>query len=328
MQYLITGGAGFIGSTMADRLVAEGHDVTVLDDLSTGRRENLTDLEGGGRLHFVEGSILDARLVTNLVAGQDRVVHLAAAVGVHTIVDRPLQSLHTNLRGTEHVLDACLEHRVRVTIASTSEIYGKNTADRLGEDDDRIYGSPLRSRWSYAEAKALDELVAHIYTRDHGLEAVIVRPFNTVGPRQSGRYGMVVPTLVSQALGGEPLTVYGDGAQSRCFLHVDDLVTGMLALVETPGALGLPFNLGGREEISIAALAERVITLTGSDSSIAFVPYEDAYAPGFEDMRRRVPDTTRARELVGWQPSRSLDDILRSVIDHERARPRLAPADA
>jgi UDP-glucose 4-epimerase len=325
VRYLITGGAGFIGSTMADRLVADGHRVVVLDDLSTGRLDNIDHLQGPN-LRFVEGSVLDPKLVGDLVAGQDRVVHLAAAVGVHTIVDRPLQSLRTNLAGTETVLDASLDHRVRVLVASTSEIYGKNTSDRLGEDADRIYGSPLRSRWSYAEAKALDELVAHIYARQHGLETVIVRPFNTVGPRQSGRYGMVVPNLVGQALRSAPLTVYGDGSQSRCFLHVDDLVAGMLLLLEAEAAWGLPVNLGGREEISIAALAERIIALTGSDSPITYVPYESAYAPGFEDMRRRVPDTTRAAELVGWVPTRTLDDVLRAVIEHERRN--LAGGDA
>lgn len=319
MRFLITGGAGFIGSTMARRLVADGHDVVALDDLSTGRRENVADLEGRG-LRLVVGSVLDDGLVRAAVGGRDRVVHLAAAVGVRTIVDHPLRSLRTNLRGTEHVLDACLAHGVRVLVTSTSEVYGKNAVDALHEDADRVYGSPLRSRWSYAEAKAIDELVAHLYARDLGLATVIVRPFNTVGPGQSGRYGMVVPSLVGQALRGEPLTVHGDGSQRRCFLHVDDLVTGMLGLLEAPGARGRPFNLGGDEEVSIAALARRIIELTGSASTISLVPYEDAYGPGFEDMRRRVPDTGRARALIGWRPTRSLDEILRSVIDHERAR--------
>lgn len=319
MRYLITGGAGFIGSTMARQLISQGHEVVVLDDLSTGRRENLRHLEGP-RLRFVEGSVLDVPLVQSTVVGADRVVHLAAAVGVHNIVERPLESLRTNLHGTEHVVEACARIGARVLVASTSEIYGKNTSDGLAEDADRIYGPPSRSRWSYAEAKALDELVTVEIARATGLEAVVVRPFNTVGPRQTGRYGMVVPNFVSQALAGTPVTVYGDGTQRRCFLHVEDLVAGMLALLEEPRAMGDTFNLGGDHEISIRALAERVVELTGSTSSISYVPYEEAYAPGFEDMERRVPDTTRARELIGWVPTYPLDEILRSVIDHERAR--------
>jgi UDP-glucose 4-epimerase len=318
VRYLITGGAGFIGSTMARRLLQRGDDVLVLDDLSTGARDNLLGLEGPS-LRFVEGCVLDAGLVDSMVARVDRVVHLAAAVGVHTIVDRPLHSLRTNLHGTEHVVDACGRYGVAVLVASTSEIYGKNTADGLAEDADRIYGPPDRSRWSYAEAKALDELVTFEIAKASGIDAVVVRPFNTVGPRQTGRYGMVVPTFVAQALAGEPVTVYGDGTQRRCFLHVEDLVTGMLALLDEPRARGRSFNLGGDEEIAIRALAERVIDMVGSTSTVATVPYDQAYAPGFEDMERRVPDTTRARELLGWAPSRNLDEILGSVIDHARA---------
>ncbi len=319
MRYLITGGAGFIGSTMATRLVGEGHEVVVLDDLSTGTLENLSDIEGDA-LTFHEGSILDRELVSSLTAEVDRVVHLAAAVGVHNIVGDPLGSLRTNLVGTENVLDACVEHGRKVLVASTSEIYGKNDIDGLTEDSDRIYGSPIKSRWSYAEAKALDELLAYVYSVTKDLPAVIVRPFNTVGPRQTGRYGMVLPRFVDQALAGEPVTVYGDGSQSRCFLHVDDQVEAMLAVLERDDAIGEPFNVGGPSEITIRELAERVIEMSGSSSTIEYVPYSEAYAEGFEDMRRRVPDTTKVQELVGWKARYSLEEIIRSVIEHKRSR--------
>jgi UDP-glucose 4-epimerase len=325
MRIFITGGAGFVGSTLTERLVRSGDEVIVLDDLSTGARSNLDGVDPSA-LTFVEGSILDRELVDELVQGCDRVFHLAAAVGVHNIVNEPLRSLRTNLQGTENVLDACAEARIRVLIASTSEIYGKNDADSLDEEADRIYGSPLRTRWSYAEAKALDEMVAHVYAGQFGLEVVIVRPFNTVGPRQTGRYGMVLPAFVDQALANEPLTVYGDGLQSRCFLHVDDLIEGMVRLLEHPLAVGEPFNLGGPEEITIEGLAKRVIELAGSSSEITHVPYNKAYGEGFEEMLRRVPDTTKARNLVGWEPSYRLDEIIQSVIDHRRsARPGTQP---
>jgi UDP-glucose 4-epimerase len=319
VRYLITGGAGFIGSTMTNRLVREGHEVVVLDDLSTGLLENLAESEGPS-LTFHEGSILDRDLVRRLTSGVDRVVHLAAAVGVHNIVNDPLGSLHTNLQGTENVLDACVESGTKVLVASTSEIYGKNDIDGLVEDSDRIYGSPIKSRWSYAEAKALDELLAYVYSITKDLPAVIVRPFNTVGPRQTGRYGMVLPRFVDQALADEPVTVYGDGSQSRCFLHVDDQVEGMLAVLEHPDAIGEPFNVGGPSEISIKALAERVIEMSGSKSTIRYVAYAEAYAAGYEDMRRRVPNTSKIEELVGWRATYTLDEIIQSVIDHKRGR--------
>lgn len=318
MRTLITGGAGFIGSTLTERLTESGDEVVVLDDLTTGDRDNL-DAVDPSRLTFVEGSVLDEALVDRLVGECDRVFHLAAAVGVHNIVNEPLRSLRTNLYGTETVLDACARARIRVLIASTSEIYGKNDCDSLHEDSDRIYGSPLLTRWSYAEAKALDEMVAHVYAETRGLEVVIVRPFNTVGPRQSGRYGMVLPNFVAQALRGNPITVYGDGTQSRCFQHVDDLVEGIVRLSEHPGAVGQPFNLGGAEEITIEGLARRIIELSGSSSTVERVPYSKAYAAGFEDMRRRVPDTSKARSLVGWTTTFSLDEIILSVIAHKSA---------
>lgn len=317
MRTLITGGAGFIGSTLAERLTEGGDEVVVLDDLTTGDRDNL-DAVDPALLTFVEGSVLDEVLVDQLVGDCDRVFHLAAAVGVHNIVNEPLRSLRTNLHGTEIVLEACARARLRVLIASTSEIYGKNDCDSLHEDADRIYGSPLLTRWSYAEAKALDEMVAHVYAETRGLEVVIIRPFNTVGPRQTGRYGMVLPNFVAQALRGEPITVYGDGAQSRCFQHVDDLVEGIIRLSEHPDAVGQPFNLGGPEEITIEGLARRIIELSGSKSKIKRVPYSKAYAVGFDDMRRRVPDTSRARNLVGWGTTYTLDEIILSVIEHKR----------
>lgn len=318
MRILITGGAGFIGSTLAERLAERGDEVVVLDDLTTGDRDNLDAIDPK-LLTFVEGSVLDEELVDRLVGDCDRAFHLAAAVGVHNIVNEPLRSLRTNLHGTEVVLEACARARIRVLIASTSEIYGKNASDRLHEEADRIYGSPLLTRWSYAEAKALDEMVAHVYAETRGLEVVIVRPFNTVGPRQTGRYGMVLPNFVGQALRGDPITVYGDGTQSRCFQHVDDLVEGMIRLGEHPDAVGQPFNLGGPEEITIEGLARRIIELSGSTSKVERVPYSVAYAVGFDDMRRRVPDTSRARSLVGWETTYSLDEIISSVIEHKRA---------
>jgi UDP-glucose 4-epimerase len=319
MRALITGGAGFIGSSLAERLVADGHEVVVLDDLSTGKRSNLSRVEGNA-CAFVEGSILDRALLAEVVTGCDVVFHLAAAVGVHNIVNDPLGSLRTNLHGTENVLDACAASATppRVLVASTSEIYGKNVSDGLTEESDRIYGSPLKSRWSYAEAKSLDELVTHVYVKERGLQAVIIRPFNTVGPRQTGRYGMVLPRLAAQAVRNEPLTVYGDGEQSRCFCHVTDVLEGMLRLIDRPDAVGQAFNLGGPEEISIADLAARIVAIAGSESTITYVPYTEAYGEGYEDMRRRVPNTTKARDLVGFQATQSLDDIIRSVVEFQR----------
>jgi UDP-glucose 4-epimerase len=319
VRTLITGGAGFIGSTLAARLVNEGNEVVVLDDLSTGSEENLLPARGE-MLTFIKGSILDTEALGKAAVGCERVFHLAAAVGVDNIIQRPLESLHTNLQGTENVLDVCVETGALVLIASTSEIYGKNDSDSLDEESDRIYGSPLKSRWSYAEAKSLDELVTSIYVADRGLEAVIVRPFNTVGPRQTGRYGMVVPRLVGQAVRNEAITVYGDGKQSRCFLHVNDLIEGMLRLLDEPLAIGRPVNLGGPTEITINDLAHRIIELSGSMSSLEHVPYSQAYTKGYEDMRRRVPNTTRARELVDWHPTFTLDQIITSVIEFERTR--------
>ena len=319
MRALITGGAGFIGSHLADRLLDRGDQVVLLDDLSTGRLANIKHLNGSADAEFVLGSILNADLVDSVVSRVDAVFHLAAAVGVNLIVEKPLESLMTNIRGTETVLEMAHKHNRRMLVMSTSEIYGKNTSDSLSEEDDRILGSPLKSRWSYSEAKAIDEILAYTYWREKGLETVIIRLFNTVGPRQTGSYGMVIPRFVGQALRNEPISIFGDGTQTRCFCHVADVVGGLAALAEHPEAFGKVFNLGGGEEIPIRELAERVIELAGSQSSLEFIPYDAAYEAGFEDMKRRVPNTDRARGLVGFEPSASLDDIIRSVIDDQLA---------
>ena len=319
MKALITGGAGFIGSHLADCLLARGDHVVLLDDLSTGRLSNIEHLDSRPDVEFVLGSILDADLVDHVVSRVDTVFHLAAAVGVNLIVEKPLESLITNIRGTETVVEKVHKFGKRVLVMSTSEIYGKNTSDSLSEEDDRILGSPLKSRWSYSEAKAIDEILAYTYWREKGLETVIVRLFNTVGPRQTGSYGMVLPRFVGQALRGQPITIYGNGMQTRCFCHVSDVVVGLVALSEHPEAFGKVFNLGGTEEISIGDLAERIIELVGSDSQLEYVPYDDAYEEGFEDMERRVPNTNLAKQLVGFESSIDLDKIIRSVIEDLRA---------
>ena len=319
MRALITGGAGFIGSHLADHLLDRGDQVVLLDDLSTGRLTNIEHLNDRTGAEFVLGSVLDAELVDEVVSRVDAVFHLAAAVGVNLIVEKPLESLMTNIRGTETVIEMAHKYDKRLLVMSTSEIYGKNTSDSLSEEDDRVLGSPLKSRWSYSEAKAIDEILAYTYWREKGLETVIIRLFNTVGPRQTGSYGMVIPRFVGQALRNEPITVFGDGNQTRCFCHVGDVVEGLVALSEHPEAFGKVFNLGGGEEVSIRELAERVIELAGSQSSLEFIPYDTAYEAGFEDMERRVPNTTRAMQLVGFEPSASLDDIIRSVIDDQQA---------
>jgi UDP-glucose 4-epimerase len=325
MKNVITGGAGFIGSHLTEHLLARGEEVTIIDDLSTGSLDNLSGV--GSSANFVSGSILDKDLVQQTIDGADRVFHLAAAVGVKRIVERPLESLRTNIHGTENVLEAARQANAVVLLASTSEIYGKNTSDRLSEDSDRILGSPLKSRWTYAAAKGLDESFAHAYWQDFALRVAIVRLFNTVGPRQTGRYGMVLPNLVGQALRDEPLTVYGDGQQTRCFSYVGDVVPAMVRLSETTDAYGQAFNLGGLREVSILQLAEHVIHLLGSSSTIRFIPYRQAYAEGFEDMRRRVPDNTRAARLVGFNPTTTLDQMILQVATAIQAsRSSTAPA--
>ncbi|GAB2518097.1 NAD-dependent epimerase/dehydratase family protein [Nocardiopsis aegyptia] len=319
MKAVITGGAGFIGSHLCDHLVAQGHEVIVLDDLSTGSRANVAHLEAHPGFRFVHGDILDRDLVDDLVAQADTVYHLAAAVGVHTIVDNPLKSLRTNLHGTENVVEAAVAHGVPYMVASTSEVYGKNDADGLTEDSDRIYGSPTKSRWSYAAAKGLDELVAYVHGTESGVPCVITRFFNIVGPRQTGRYGMVVPRFVDQALKGRPITVYGTGTQRRCFGSVHDIIPALPRLMATPEAYNRAVNLGGHEEVSIKGLADRVVALTGSASPITYVDYEQAYGEGYEDMQRRYPDTSLAARLIDYRPTRGLDAIIGSIVDHRSA---------
>jgi UDP-glucose 4-epimerase len=319
MKALVTGGAGFIGSHLADLLLEQGHSVIALDNLSTGQHKNIEHLLNRTDFEFVLGSILNADLVDDCVSRADVVFHLAAAVGVNLIVEKPLESLATNIRGSEIVFEKAHKYGTKILVTSTSEIYGKNTSDRLGEEDDRILGSPLKSRWSYSEAKAIEEILAYTYYRQKGLSSYIVRLFNTVGPRQTGHYGMVIPRFVSQAIRGEAITVYGDGSQTRCFCYVGDVVKALVDLVEHPEAVGRVFNIGGVGEVSIEQLAARIVELAGSDSKIRYVPYEEAYEEGFEDMQRRVPDTTRARDLIGFEPSAELDDIIRMVIDYQRS---------
>ncbi|MCX4632952.1 NAD-dependent epimerase/dehydratase family protein [Streptomyces sp. NBC_01443] len=324
--YLITGGAGFIGSHLTDALLAQGHAVVVLDNLATGSERNLEEARRNPRFRFVQGSVLDQLLVDEWVRRCDTVIHLAAAVGVRLIVERPLQSFTTNLRGTETVIEAAHRYRRKVLVASTSEIYGKNSSGPLAEGSDRILGSTSVARWSYSTAKAVDEILAFAYHRELGLPTIVVRLFNTVGPRQSPAYGMVVPRLVRQAVEGEPLTVHGDGTQRRCFAHVADVVDALLRLLAHPDAVGKVFNIGTNEETTIAGLAARVVARSASNSDIRLVPYHQAYGEGFEDMERRLPDTARIRTLTGWRPQRTLDDILDATIAEARAERVPLPA--
>ena len=326
MHTVITGGAGFIGSHLTDHLLTNGDSVTVLDDFSTGSRANLTKAVQNPRFHLVEGSVLDRQLVNRIVGVADRVFHLAAAVGVRRIIEQPLESLRVNIHGTENVLEAALDAGAVMVLASTSEIYGKNTADKLPEDSDRILGSPLTARWTYAAAKGLDESFAHAYWRECGLQVSIVRLFNTVGPRQTGRYGMVVPNLVGQALRDEPLTVFGDGRQTRCFSYVKDIVPALVRLAQEPSTRGRALNLGGSREISILDLAQHIVELLGSRSDIVLVPYERAYGEGYEDMRRRVPDNSRAEQVLDFRPATGLDEIILAVAAGLRAGDVVASA--
>jgi UDP-glucose 4-epimerase len=318
-HYLITGGAGFIGSHLVDALLARGDEVSVLDTLSTGRLSNLAGAANNDRFSFVQGSVLDELAVDEAVRGADVVVHLAAAVGVKLIVEQPLFSLTTNIKGAIAVLEAAHRYRRKVIVASSSEIYGKNNSDTLNEQADRILGSPAVARWAYSTSKAVDEIFAYAYHRERDLPAIVVRLFNTVGPRQSPAYGMVIPRLVRQALADEPLTVFGDGTQTRCFCHVADVVKALVALLDDSAAIGDVFNVGGSEEISIQQLATRILERTGSGSPIVLLPYEVAYEVGFEDMARRVPDVTKIGTLTGWRADRTLTDVLDDVIEEVRA---------
>jgi UDP-glucose 4-epimerase len=310
VKYLITGGAGFIGSHLSEALVKRGDSVVVVDDLSTGKNQILDSVE------FVNGSIFDQDLMDSLVSKVDYVLHLAAAVGVFNIVNKPLESLMTNIKGTEIMLELCDKYKKPILITSTSEVYGKNNTVPLNEESDRVLGSPLKSRWSYSEAKAIDESMAYFYYQEKGLEVRLVRLFNTVGPRQVGHYGMVVPRFVSAAVNGEVLNVYGTGGQIRCFCHVSDAVRALLLVMDSDKAIGEVFNVGNNEQISIMDLAKKVIAVTGSSSVIEMMDYEKAYPAGFEDMERRVPDISKIKRVLGWQPEIGLEQIIKDIAAH------------
>ena len=320
MRVLITGGAGFIGSHLADAYVSRGDEVFVIDDLSTGTIENIQHLKKNPRFHYTIESVHNQPVTAELVDQCDVVVHLAAAVGVKLIVESPVRTIETNVRGTEVVLALANKKKKRVLVASTSEVYGLSTDVPFREDGNLVMGATTKGRWSYACSKAIDEFLALAYWREKKLPTTIVRLFNTVGPRQTGRYGMVIPTFVKQALAGRPITVYGDGSQTRCFGYVGDIVTALVKLMDHPEAVGQVFNIGSDQEVSILGLAERIKELTRSNSEIVFVPYDEAYEEGFEDMPRRVPDTQKVRELVGFSPQIDLDGILRSVIEYQSGR--------
>jgi UDP-glucose 4-epimerase len=318
MRVLITGGAGFIGSHLSDRLIEAGHRVTAVDDLSTGRLENIAHLEGAPGFQFVHESIMHETVMDRLASDCDVIYHLASAVGVELIVSRPVEVIERCVLGTEIVLKTAHRYKRKVLITSTSEIYGKNAKVPFSEEDDRLLGPTTKSRWSYSCAKAIDEFLALAYQKEKQLPVVLVRLFNTVGPRQTGQYGMVVPRFVQQALAGKPLTVYGDGSQQRCFGYVGDIVGALVALMEHPGAVGQIFNIGNTEEVSILQLAERIIKLTNSPSTIQTVPYEVAYEAGFEDMARRIPDLTKINALIGYKPTVSLDELILRIAAHFR----------
>jgi UDP-glucose 4-epimerase len=320
MRVLVTGGAGFIGSHLVDALLHQGHEVRALDDLSTGSRDNLRDASSHPRFRFIEGSILDTDLVSAQVEQVDEVFHLAAAVGVKFVLDNPLRSLLTNIRGTEEVLAAADRHgRKKVILFSSSEVYGKGASIPFHEDDDRLLGPTSVLRWSYAASKAVDEFLALGYFHERRLPVTVVRCFNTCGPRQSPHYGMVIPRFVERALRNEPILVYGDGLQSRCFSSVHDVVRGVLMLADEPRAVGEVFNIGTQEEVSVADLARRVKALTGSSSPIETVGYEAIYGTRFEDMQRRVPSLDKIRAIVGYEPQVTLDQLLHDTIEHVRA---------
>lgn len=321
MKILITGGAGFIGSHLAEGLLRKGHNVVILDNLSTGKYENIQHLLKDTQFEFVEGDILDITLVDKLVEKIDCIFHLAAAVGVELIVKKPMESLTTNIKGSEIILEMAHRYHKKVLITSTSEIYGKNINGPLKEDDDRILGSPLKTRWSYSTAKAVDEMLAYVYWKEKNVPTVIVRLFNTVGPRQTGAYGMVMPRFISQALKNEPITVYGSGKQSRCFIHVKDVVNQLIALIGEQKALGEVFNIGSQDEITIEQLAKEIIKLTISKSRLEYIPYDKAYEEGFEDMQRRVPDTTKVMKLTGFKPTYTLPEIIKDIIAYIKSKP-------
>ena len=320
MKILITGGAGFIGSHLSDAYLKRGDEVYVIDDLSTGRIENIQHLKGQPRFHYTIDTVHNHPLTAELVDQADVVFHLAAAVGVKLIVESPVRTIETNVRGTEVVLSIANKKKKKVLLASTSEVYGLSTDVPFREDGNLVMGATTKGRWSYACSKAIDEFLALAYWREKKLPTIVVRLFNTVGPRQTGQYGMVIPTFIKQALAGRPITVYGDGKQSRCFGYVGDVVGALIKLMDHKDAVGNVFNIGSNEEISILQLAQRIKELTQSDSEIVFVPYDEAYEEGFEDMPRRIPDISKVRNLVGFEPKMTLDGILQSVIDFQSGR--------
>jgi UDP-glucose 4-epimerase len=319
MKLLITGGAGFIGSHLAEEHLKRGDEVYIIDDLSTGSMENIERIKNLPNFHYYLDSVTNHHLIAELVDLCDAVYHLAAAVGVRLIVESPVKTIETNVHGTEVVLRHAAKKRKRVLITSTSEVYGKRDRVPFSEDDDLVMGATNKGRWSYACSKAIDEFLAIAYWKEKKVPTIITRLFNTVGPRQTGRYGMVIPNFVRQALKGETITVYGDGSQSRCFAHVSDVVGALMRLIENQKAVGEVYNIGNDKEVTILELAERVKSLTGSDSRIVSVPYEQAYEEGFEDMRRRVPDLSKIHKLIDYQPTFDLDEILELVIAHQRS---------
>lgn len=320
MRYLITGGAGFVGSHLAEELLRRGHEVYVLDDLSTGSIDNIKHLKTHDKFHYVIDTVMNRPVTAELVDAVDVVYHLAAAVGVKLIVESPVRTIETNIQATEMILALANKKKRPTFIASTSEVYGVSQAIPFREDGELVMGATTKGRWSYACSKAIDEFLAIAYWKERKLPTVVARLFNTVGPRQTGQYGMVVPTFVRQALAGAPITVYGDGKQSRCFTHVNDVVRALVGLMEKPEAYGNVYNIGSSSEISIHDLAKQVREITRSSSEIVFVPYEKAYEQGFEDMPRRVPDTSKIRKLIGWEPAIGLPQILRDVEEHYRRR--------
>ncbi len=328
MKILITGGAGFVGSHLADKLHGEGHDITVIDDLSTGRYSNVEHLEGKERFRLIIDTVLNAKLMEELVREADRVFHMASAVGVRLIMEHPVKTIETIFRGTDIILGFCARYRKRVLIPSTSEVYGKSTQVPFAEDNDIIKGSTSKHRWAYACAKELDEFLALAHWKESRLPVAVVRLFNTVGPRQTGQYGMVVPNFVKSAIRNEPLIVHGDGEQSRCFGHVSDVVEALSKILETPACFGQVTNIGNDEEVTIKQLAEKAIEMTGSRSEIRYIPYEEAYGEGFEDMRRRVPSLEKAKRLIGYQPTRTLDEIINDVAEQFREELKAEAANA
>ncbi|HWP46785.1 MAG TPA: GDP-mannose 4,6-dehydratase [Candidatus Limnocylindrales bacterium] len=320
MKVLITGGAGFIGSHLVERHLDRGDEVYIIDDLSTGTIENIRHIKTHPNFTYYIDTVNNYRLTAELIDLCDIIYHLAAAVGVRLIVESPVRTIETNIRGTEIVLELAAKKRKRVLITSTSEVYGKRNQVPFREDDDLVMGPTSKARWSYACSKAIDEFLAIAYWKEKRVPTVIARLFNTVGPRQTGRYGMVIPSFVRQALTGEDITVFGDGSQSRCFTHVSDVVEALIQLAEHPQAVGEVYNIGSTQEVTILELAERIKQLTGSNSRIVFIPYDKAYEQGFEDMLRRVPDLSKIHKLIGYTPKITLDEILLSVIEHQRAK--------